>query len=125
MTGINLTIGPRASFVDNLAARLPRMTERIRSERIVTEAINDGLQYRRVRKYMGLADKMKHLAERAKAVPATLEAVADQHLERLAALETRGTESFARLGQVLDATEGGIVAAEDALNQLTNGGDPL
>lgn len=74
-------------------------------------------------KKMSLADKMKRLAERTKQVPTTLEAIADDHLSRLDALEQRGTDSFAKLHTVLTDTEAGISAAEDALNQLTNG-DP-
>lgn len=89
-----------------LETTLPRATQIVRSQRILT---------------MALADKMKHLAARAKAVPASLDAVADKHLARLDALEARGTDSFGKLGDVLDGVESGIVAAEDALNQLTNG----
>jgi hypothetical protein len=95
------------------------MTDRIRSERIVTEAIIDGLQARR--KTMALAEKMKRLAERSMAVPKSLDAWADEHLAKWDTLEARGQESFGKLGQVMADVENGVVAAEDALNQLTNG----
>lgn len=115
----------RKSFVHGLQQTLPRATEIVRSQRIITTALNEHKELKGLFSIMALADKMKHLAGRAKAVPASLEALADKHLARLDELETRGNDSFGKLGVVLDATEGGIAAAEDALNQLTNGGDPL
>ena len=104
----------KSGTVAALEARLPRATEIIKSAAKVAAAI------RRDRP-MSLADKMKHLADRAKAVPQSLESLADKHLSRLDALEARGGDTFSKLGAVLDQTEGGIAAAEDALNQLTNG----
>lgn len=115
----------RRSFVDGLQQTLPRATEIIRSQRIITTALNEHRQMKGIINNMALADKMKHLADRAKGVPASLEALADKHIARLNDLENRGNESFGKLGAVLDATESGIAAAEDALNQLTNGGGPL
>lgn len=70
---------------------------------------------------MALADKMKRLSERSTAVPKALEALADTHLARLDALEARGSDSFGKLGEVLNDVEAGISSAEDAMNQLTNG----
>jgi hypothetical protein len=71
---------------------------------------------------MALADKMKRLAERSTSVPRSLDAWADEHLAKFDALESRGKEAFGKLGQVMADVESGVSAAEDALNQLTNGG---
>ena len=71
---------------------------------------------------MALADKMKRLAERSTAVPKSLDAWADEHLAKFDAIEQRGKEAFSKLGTVMTDVESGDAAAEDALNQLTNGG---
>lgn len=70
---------------------------------------------------MALADKMKRLAERSTAVPRSLDSWADEHLAKFDALESRGKEAFGKLGTVMADVESGVAAAEDALNQLTNG----
>jgi hypothetical protein len=114
-----LTVGPGLYFISDtltcnttsravaaLAATLPRATQLVRSQRILT---------------MALADKMKNLAARAKAVPAALSDRADAAFARLDNVERRGDHAFAGFDSVLTDVETGIVAAEDALAQLTNG----
>jgi hypothetical protein len=68
-----------------------------------------------------LQDKFKRLAERAKAVPAALGQRADAALARLDAVEARSVV-FDKLDAIAADAEQGVAAAEDALNQLTNGG---
>lgn len=110
----SITIQPRV-WTDQFAKRLPRAVE------LVTAAANVA-QLERKSRTMALADKMKRLAERSTAVPKSLDAWADEHLAKFDALESRGKEAFGKLGQVMADVESGVSAAEDALNQLTNGG---
>lgn len=123
MTHINHTIGPRVSFADALAKRLPRMTERVRSERIVTEAIMDGLDYRKERKYMALRDKAQLFAERLKQVPNEVEAAFDELIAEVDQMKQDATESVSRAKVVVADARAGVQAVQDVVNQLTNG-DP-
>ncbi len=123
MSRINLTIGPRMSFADELAKRLPRMTERIRSERIVTEAIIDGLQARRKAEYMALKDKAAHFAERLKAAPARVEAAFDALLVEVDDMERNAVEATTRAAAVVADARAGVQAVVDIVNQISNG-DP-
>jgi hypothetical protein len=59
----NITM-QRRSYADALHARLPRITEIIRSQRIITKALIDGKQAQRSLRLMALADKAAHFAER-------------------------------------------------------------
>ena len=123
MSRINLTIGPRTSFADELAKRLPRMTERIRSERIVTEAIIDGLQARRKAECMALKDKAAHFAERLKAAPARVEAAFDALLVEVDDMERNAVEATTRAAAVVADARAGVQAVVDIVNQISNG-DP-
>lgn len=60
-----------------------------------------------------------------KAVTSSLEARAQNLTDRLAELHRRGDDVMSRHEQQLDAVEADIVQAEDAINQLSNGGPPL
>jgi hypothetical protein len=114
-----LKLGPGLYFVDDhltcnatsqavaaLETTLPRATEIIRSERIIR---------------MALGDKFKNLAERARSVPAKLSERADAAFARLDKVEARGDQAFTGFETMLTDVESGVAAAEDALNQLTNG----
>jgi hypothetical protein len=103
---ISHTVASRA--VAALTATLPRATE------IVSAAAN-------IAGAIVLQDKFKRLAERAKAVPAALGQRADAALARLDAVEARSVV-FDKLDAIAADAEQGVAAAEDALNQLTNGG---
>ncbi|WP_448043772.1 hypothetical protein [Bradyrhizobium liaoningense] len=91
-----------------LKATLPRATE------IVSTAAN-------VAGAVMLSDKFKRLAERAKAVPATLSRRADAALARFDDIDSR-SEVFDKLDAIATDAEQSVAAAEDAVNQLTNGG---
>lgn len=112
----DLVLQPRV-WTDQLAKRLPRATEIVASAATIAHHIN-----KPQRRTMALADKMKRLAERSTSVPKSLDAWADEHLAKFDALENRGKEAFSKLGTVMADVESGVSAAEDALNQLTNGG---
>jgi hypothetical protein len=102
-----LTYTKSSQAVAALSATLPRATEIIRSERIIR---------------MALADKFKMLADRARTVPAKLSDRADA---AFASARRRWNSAAIRrspgLNAVLTDVETGVSAAEDALNQLTNG----
>lgn len=107
VTGLlNHSVASRA--VAALSATLPRATEIISAAANIAGAIV-------------LQDKFKRLAERAKAVPAKLGERADAALARLDAVEARSVV-FDKLDAIASDAEQGVAAAEDALNQLTNGG---
>lgn len=92
-----------------LAATLPRATE------IVSTAAN-------LAGSIMLSDKFRRLADRAKAVPAALSERADAALARLDAVEARSAV-FDKLDAIATDAEQSVQAAEDAVNQLTNGGN--
>jgi hypothetical protein len=92
-----------------LKATLPRATE------IVSTAAN-------LAGSIMLSDKFKRLADRAKAVPAKLSERADAALARLDAVEARSVV-FDKLDAIATDAEQSVAAAEDAVNQLTNGGN--
>jgi hypothetical protein len=98
-------IGSQA--VAALKATLPRATE------IISTAAN-------LAGSIMLSDKFKRLADRAKAVPNALSARADAALARLDAVEARATV-FDKLDAIATDAESAVGAAEDAVNQLTNG----
>ncbi len=98
-----------------IVASIERATEIVRSQRIITTALIEG------RKAMSLQDKMRTLADRARQVPRDLEALADNLNPRLDAVETRGNAAFSTLHTIVSGVEDGVKAAEDAVNQLTNG----
>jgi hypothetical protein len=99
------------STVTALAATLPRATEIISTAANIAEGI----------RMTSIQDKFKHLADRARQVPAALSAKADEVLSRLDAVEARGGTAFDKLHGVVNDADQGVAAAEDALNQLTNG----
>lgn len=103
---ISHSVSSRA--VAALEATLPRATEIVASAANIAGAIV-------------LQDKFKRLAERAKAVPATLAKRADSTLARLDAVEARSVV-FDKLDAIATDAEQSVSVAEDALNQLTNGG---
>lgn len=99
---------------------LPAKIENIVSERIVTAAIVDGLQARRQGK-MGLADKARLLAERAKAIPAKHSDRMDSISARLESADARATDAADRIEiAVVAQVEQSAVEMEDVANQLTN-----
>lgn len=98
-----------------LSETLPRATEIVTAAANVATAINQGSRA------MSIQDKFRRLAERSKAVPAKLGERADAVTLRWDALEARGGTAFAGHEAVLADAEQGVTAAEDALNQLTNG----
>ncbi len=106
---------PESSFVDRLYNRLDMATKIIRSHRIIATALIEEKQQ------MALADKFKTLAARAANIPKVLEHRADELSARLDTVEKRGNTAFDGHGRVVDGIESGVAAAEDALNQLTNG----
>lgn len=73
---------------------------------------------------MALNDKFKTLATRMRQVPQDLESRADKLSARLDTLQQRGDKAFEGHERFLDGVESGVSAAEDALNQLTNGAPP-
>jgi hypothetical protein len=91
-----------------LKATLPRATEIVGAAANIAGAVM-------------LSDKFKRLADRAKAVPATLSRRADAALARLDAVEARSVV-FDKLDAIASDAEQSVQAAEDAVNQLTNGG---
>lgn len=91
-----------------LKATLPRATEIVASAANIAGAVM-------------LSDKFKRLADRAKAVPAKLSERADAALARLDAVEARSVV-FEKLDAIASDAEQSVAAAEDAVNQLTNGG---
>lgn len=104
-----------------LEATLPARTERVVSERIVTAAIVDGLQARRSKSTMGLADKARLLAERAKAIPAKHSDRMDAISARLESADARATDAADRIEiAVVAQVEQSAVEMEDVANQLSN-----
>jgi hypothetical protein len=104
-----------------LAAALPAVTENIVSERIVTAAIVDGLQARRSKSTMALADKARLLAERAKAIPAKHSDRMDAISARLESADARATDAADRIEiAVVAQVEQSAVEMEDVANQLSN-----
>lgn len=65
------------------------------------------------------------LAGLRKTVVSGLETRAQKLADRLKALEERGNTVMSKHEQALDDTEAEIKEAEDAVNQLSNGGPPL
>lgn len=119
MTGIDLTIKTR-SIADKLAATLPRATEIVRSQRILTAALSELQQLRRDRA-MALKDKAAHFAERLKGVPDRIEAGLDALLNEVTAMEADAAETLARGGKVVADARAGIAVVKDIVNQLDNG----
>lgn len=116
---IETVIGSIRHSVDSRAvaalnATLPRATEMVRSQAIITKAIIEGRPM--------LSDKFKRLAERSKAVPEALGQRADRAFERLDAAETRANNGLDRIEKVASDAENAAAVVEDAANQLTNGG---
>lgn len=116
---IETVIGSIRHSVDSRAvaalnATLPRATELIRSQAIITKAIVEGRPM--------LSDKFKRLAERSKAVPEALAQRADRAFERLDAAETRAINGLDRIEKSVTDAEDAAAVVEDAANQLTNGG---
>lgn len=105
-------------FAERLAATLPRATEIIRSQRIITAAI---LKDRR-KNDMALADKANLLAERVKSIPATFETAMDVQLSRLETLEQRGATAAKRFTSHVDDLDSAITTTENVVNQMSNGG---
>lgn len=93
-----------------LEATLPRATEIISTAANIAGAIV-------------LSDKFRRLAERSKAVPVALAKRADALEAKLDDIEARGEKAFAGHEAIAADAEQSIAAAEDALNQLTNGGN--
>lgn len=91
-----------------LKATLPRATEIIGAAANIAGAIM-------------LQDKFRRLAERATAVPAKLAERADSALARFDDIEARSIV-FEKLDAIATDAEQSVAVAEDALNQLTNGG---
>ena len=92
-----------------LKATLPRATEIVGAAANIAGAVM-------------LSDKFKRLAERSKAVPAALVKRADALDARLTDIEQRGDKAFTAHEAIANDAEQSVAAAEDALNQLTNGG---
>lgn len=106
-----LTGAPVVQSGDTLAQRI----DTIQSHTIIANAIIEG------KRAMALSDKFKTLATRINSVPKNLEARADALAARLDTIEQRGDKAFSGHETFLDGVETGVAAAEDALNQLTNG----
>lgn len=117
---LNITI-QRRSYADALHARLPRITEIIRSQRIITKALIDGKQAQRSLRHMALADKAAHFAERLKSAPAKVEAAFDLLLAKIDAMESDGVEAITAATAVVDDAAAGIKAVKDIVSQLSNG----
>jgi hypothetical protein len=69
--------------------------------------------------------KLQTIAARAPKIIADLEARAGKLDDRLTALEAKGHGTFDRWEGHLSEQESAVAAAEDAVNQLSNGGPPL
>jgi hypothetical protein len=100
---------------DPLSAGIAAGVRNIQSFRIIQHALIQG-------QHMALRDKFAQLAERTKTVPAALDAAATSALDKLDAVEARGGMAFANLDSVVSDANAAVAIAEDAVNQLTNGG---
>jgi len=106
-------------FAERLEGVLPRATEIIRSQRIITAAL---LRAGKKEDDMALADKASLLAERIKSIPDTFGKVMDVQLARLDTIEQRGAEAAKRLTSVVDDVDSAVTSTENVINQITNGG---
>lgn len=114
----NVTHSVSGRDVAALVETLPRATEIVRSERIVTAAI---IESKRSKSTMGLADKARLLAERAKAIPAKHSDRMDAISARLESADARATDAADRIEiAVVAQVEQSAVEMEDVANQLTN-----
>lgn len=98
-----------------LADALENGARNVQSARVIQQAIIEGNK-------MALSEKFARLAARTKEVPAALDRAADAALSKFDAVEQRGDAAFAKMAGVVADAEQGVAAAEDAVNQLTNGG---
>jgi hypothetical protein len=113
---------PREIFVDMkaLSQAIDKSSDTIAAATPIAKAIIEGKAAK-----MALKDKFAMLADRSKAIPVALAEKADKLHERMDALQARGNKAFAGLDAVLTDAEHGVAAAEDAVNQLTNGGSVI
>lgn len=69
--------------------------------------------------------KLQSVAARAPKIVADLEARAEKLDSRLTAIESKGQTTFDKWDGHLNQAEEAVAAAENAINQLSNGGPPL
>jgi hypothetical protein len=109
--------------VDSLAiaalnATLPRATAIVTTGADIAALINKGSAA------MGIQDRFKRLAERARTVPQQLGDRADAAFARLDSAEQKAGEALTRIEvAVVSDAEAAALAIEDVANQLSNG-DP-
>jgi hypothetical protein len=107
--------------VDSLAiaalnATLPRATAIVATGADIATAINKGSAA------MGIQDRFKRLAERARTVPQQLGDRADAAFARLDSAEQKAGEALTRIEvAVVGDAEAAALAIEDVANQLSNG----
>lgn len=114
--------GTVSHSVDSLAiaalnATLPRATAIVTTGADIATAINKGSAA------MGIQDRFKRLAERAKSVPQQLGDRADAAFARLDSAEQKAGDALTRIEvAVVSDAEAAALAIEDVANQLSNGG---
>lgn len=111
--------------VDSLAIAalndtLPRATAIVATGADIATAINKGSAA------MGIQDRFKRLAERAKSVPLALGERADAAFARLDSAEQKAGDALTRIEvAVVSDAEAAALAIEDVANQLSNGAPGL